>query len=484
MTDKHKNIVYAESSGDNRPIFSVSDISQTLKRSVEENFSHVRVRGEISRFTLARSGHMYMTMKDENSVLDAVCWKGMSGHLSVNPEDGMEVIATGRLTTYPGRSNYQIVIEQMEVAGEGALLKLLEDRRKKFLAEGLFNLELKKELPYLPDCIGVVTSPTGAVIRDILHRLDDRFPRHVLLWPANVQGDRAAEQIIAGIEGFNSIQRGGNVPRPDLLIIARGGGSLEDLWAFNEEAVVRAAADSNIPLISAIGHETDTTLIDFVSDKRAPTPSAAAEMAVPVRANLIETLAISGVRLHRAMNRSYEDNRRDIEGLSRGLPNPTRIAEEATQRIDDCFGKLINAKDNYYKNLASQILQLSAGLISPAQYIAVKQNEFISQIRAWSRGISSFVEKKSHELDLASLKLEGVSFQRVLDRGFALVTDLDGQPLLSATSTKPGMSIGIKFSDGDVRGTILSEIKLIEKKNRSTRKKSLDADDGSQGSLL
>jgi len=299
-----------------------------------------------------------------------------------------------------------------------------------------------------------------------------------------VQGDGAAEQIVMGIEGFNSIKRGGNVPRPDLLIIARGGGSLEDLWVFNEEAVVRAAAASNIPLISAIGHETDTTLIDFVSDKRAPTPSAAAEMAVPVRANLIETLAISGVRLHRAMNRSYEDNRRDIEGLSRGLPNPTRIAEEATQRLDDCFEKLINANDNYYKNLASQILQLSAGLISPAQYIAVKQNEFTSQIRAWGRGISSFVEKKSHELDLAALKLEGVSFQRVLDRGFALVTDSQGQPLLSATSTKPGMVIGIKFSDGDVRGTILSERKLIEKKNKPARKKELSADDGPQGSLL
>ena len=382
MTDKNKNIVHAESSGDNRPIFSVSEISQVLKRTVEENFSFVRVRGAMSRFTLARSGHMYMTMKDENSVLDAVCWKGVSNKLSVNPEDGMEVVATGRLTTYPGRSNYQIVIEQMEVAGEGALLKLLEDRRKKLLAEGLFKPELKKALPYLPDCIGVVTSPTGVVIRDILHRLDDRFPRHVLLWPANVQGDKAAEQIVAGIEGFNCIKRGGTVPRPDLLIIARGGGSMEDLWAFNEEVVVRAAADSDIPLISAIGHETDTTLIDFVSDKRAPTPSAAAEIAVPVRDNLIETLITSGVRLHRAINRSYEDNRRNIEGLSRGLPNPIRIAEGPTQRLDDFYGKLINAKDNYYKALASKVLELSAGLISPNQNIAIKQNEFDSQIRA------------------------------------------------------------------------------------------------------
>ncbi len=484
MIDNDKKIVHAETSGDNRPIFSVSEISQALKRSVEEKFSHVRVRGEISRFTLARSGHMYMTMKDESSVLDVVCWKGTSSRLSIKPEDGMEVVATGRLTTYPGRSNYQIVIEQLEIAGEGALLRLLEDRRKKLLGEGLFNQELKKELPYLPDCIGVVTSPTGAVIQDILHRLDDRFPRHVLLWPANVQGDGAAEQIIAGIEGFNCIKRGENVPRPDLLIIARGGGSLEDLWAFNEEAVVRAAAVSDIPLISAVGHETDTTLIDFVSDKRAPTPSAAAEMAVPVRANLIETLTTSGARLHRAMNRSYRDNRRDIESVSRGLPNLTRVAEEATQRLDHCFERLINVKDIHFKNLSSEILRLSVGLVSPTQYIAVKQNEFASQIRAWRHGVSAFVEKKSHELDLASVKLEGVSFQRVLDRGFALVTDFHEQPVLSAASTKPGMSIGIKFSDGDVSGTVSSKSRLREKKNKPIGKRSLNKDNKSQGFLL
>jgi exodeoxyribonuclease VII large subunit len=484
MTDNYKNFSQVEVSGDNRPIFSVSEISQALKRYVEENFSYVRVRGEISRFTLARSGHMYMTMKDENSVLDAICWKGTSSRLSIIPEDGMEVIATGRLTTYPGRSNYQIVIEQLEVAGEGALLKLLEDRRKKLLAEGLFDSELKKELPYLPKCIGVVTSPTGAVIKDILHRLDDRFPQHVLLWPANVQGDGAAEQIVTAIEGFNSIKEGGKLPRPDLLIIARGGGSLEDLWAFNEETVVRAAANSDIPLISAIGHETDTTLIDFVSDKRAPTPSAAAEMAVPVRADLIEALTTSGVRLHRAVNRVYADNRRDIDGLMKGLANPSRITEEATQRLDDCFGRLISAQDYYYKDLSSRMLQMSAGLISPAQYIILKQTEFSSQVRAWVRSISVFVENKSHKFDLASLKLEGVSFQRVLERGFALVTDHHGKPVLSAISTKPGMSIGIRFNDGDVTGTISNKSELKVKKNKSSGKQSKSEDDEPQGSLL
>lgn len=243
--------------------FTVTELSQALKRTVEENFSWVRVRGEVSGFKRAASGHLYMTLKDENAVLDAVCWKGVAARLGIAPEDGLEIIATGKLTTYPGRSKYQIVIDSMELAGEGALLKLLEDRRKKLAAEGLFDESRKRPLPFLPEVIGVVTSPTGAVIRDILHRLRDRFPRHVLVWPVLVQGKGAAEQVAAAIKGFNAIRSGGAVPRPDLLIVARGGGSLEDLWAFNEEIVVRAAAASEIPLISAVGHETDTTLIDF-----------------------------------------------------------------------------------------------------------------------------------------------------------------------------------------------------------------------------
>ncbi len=488
MTDIINDIEQENLPGDNRPIFSVSEISQSLKRTVEENFSHVRVRGEISRFTLARSGHMYMTLKDENAVLDAVCWKGTAGRLAVSPEDGMEVIATGRLTTYPGRSNYQIVIEQLEVAGEGALLKLLEDRRKKLLAEGLFDEARKKPLPYLPDCIGVVTSPTGAVIRDILHRLADRFPRRVLLWPTNVQGDGAAEQIAAGIEAFNRIKPGGAVPRPDLLIIARGGGSLEDLWAFNEEVVVRAAAASDIPLISAVGHETDTTLIDFASDKRAPTPTAAAEMAVPVRADLMATVADDGVRLQRAMNRSLEEHRREIEGLSRGLPDPRRLAEEATQRLDDRSERLIKAKGIYFEGLSSDIARLAAGLVSPAHQIAAKQNELSGQVRAWQRGLATFVEQKAHELERWNLKLEGLSFQRVLDRGFALVTDDQGQPVLSAASTEPGMNIGIRFGDGDVSATVSRGGAPKPQKKKTAKKPAkkpvAKPDDEAQGSLL
>lgn len=484
MTDNNQNFTHLEASGDQNPIFSVSEISQALKRSVESNFSHVRVRGEISRFTLARSGHMYMTMKDQSSVLDAVCWKGTSNNLSVKPEDGIEVIATGRLTTYPGRSNYQIVIEQMEVAGEGALLKLLEERRKKLLAEGLFEKDLKRELPYLPECIGVVTSPTGAVIRDILHRLDDRFPRHVLLWPVNVQGDGAAEQITLAIEGFNRIRVGDNVPRPDLLILARGGGSLEDLWTFNEEIVVRAVANSDIPLISAVGHETDTTLIDFASDKRAPTPSAAAEIAVPVRSNLFEKLESSSLRLHRAMNRSYKDSWREVEGLSRGLPNPKRITEEPMQRLDNFLERMTNAGDFYLKNISFKIQNLSARLISPRHYIAIKQNEFISQFRSLAIGYSDVIRKKSHELDLATLKLEAISFQRTLDRGFALVTDVREQTVLSAAKTETGMEINIRFGDGSITGNVLSKNGLKTKKNKLIEKKRRKKKEEIQGSLL
>src|SRR5882724_7662607 len=262
----------------NLPEYTVSELSLALKRSIEDNFSHVRVRGEISGFKRHGSGHCYFALKDAEAVLDAVCWRTTAIRLPIKPEDGMEVVCTGRLTTYPGRSKYQLVIDSIALAGVGALLKILEDRRQRLAAEGLFAAERKKKLPFLPEVIGIVTSPTGAVIRDILHRLADRFPRRVLVWPVAVQGEGAAAQVAAAIAGFNGLAPAGPVPRPDVIIVARGGGSLEDLMAFNEEIVVRAAASSTIPLISAVGHETDTTLIDFVSDRRAPTPSAAAEM--------------------------------------------------------------------------------------------------------------------------------------------------------------------------------------------------------------
>src|SRR5712675_2154287 len=283
--------------GANLPEYTVSELSLALKRSVEENFSHVRVRGEISGFKRHGSGHCYFALKESEAVLDAVCWRQTAIRLPIKPEDGMEVVCTGRLTTYPGRSKYQLVIDSIALAGVGALLKILEDRRQRLAAEGLFAAERKKKLPYLPEVIGIVTSPSGAVLRDILHRLADRFPRQVLVWPVAVQGEGAAVQIAAAIEGFNRLAPTGSVPRPDLIIVARGGGSLEDLMPFNEEIVVRAAAASAIPLISAVGHETDTMLIDFASDRRAPTPSAAAEMAVPVRIDLLAEMAAKGGRL-------------------------------------------------------------------------------------------------------------------------------------------------------------------------------------------
>ncbi|MGB3455807.1 MAG: exodeoxyribonuclease VII large subunit, partial [Litorimonas sp.] len=280
----------------NVPEFTVSELAGNVKRTIEEAFGRVRVRGELGRVTIARSGHAYLDLKDDRAVINSIMWKGTVSRLSLRPEEGMEVIVEGKMSTYPGRSNYQLIIDRMELAGEGALMALLEKRKKALAAEGLFAAERKRDLPFLPRTIGVVTSPTGAVIRDILHRLEDRFPVHVLVWPVLVQGDRAAQQIADAIKGFNS---GTGFPRPDVLIVARGGGSLEDLWCFNEEVVIRAAAASDIPLISAVGHETDTTLIDYVSDKRAPTPTGAAEVAVPVRDDLLEFVADLGLRAMR-----------------------------------------------------------------------------------------------------------------------------------------------------------------------------------------
>ena len=311
---------------------SVSEVAQAVKRTIETTFDRVRVRGEISRPNYHRSGHLYLTLKDEKAVIDAVCWRGAVSKLSLRAEEGMEVIVTGKLTTFPGGSKYQVVIEQMELAGEGALLKLLEDRRKRLMAEGLFEAERKQPLPFLPQVIGVVTSPTGAVIRDILHRFPDRFPRHVILWPVAVQGEKSAPEVAAAIAGFNAIEPGGDVPRPDVLIVGRGGGSLEDLWGFNEEAVVRAVAASRIPVISAVGHETDTTLIDFVADRRAPTPTGAAEMAVPVRADLRLGVEEFGARIGRGCSARCSRRGPSWLGLRAGWSTPTGCCRSADRR--------------------------------------------------------------------------------------------------------------------------------------------------------
>src|SRR5499425_2199849 len=301
--------------------WTVSELSSALRRTVEDAYGYVRVRGEVSGFKgPSPSGHVYFRLKDDKAVIEAVIWKREFARLRMRPQEGLEVVVTGRLTTFSGSSKYQIVIETLEPAGVGALMALLEERKKKLAAEGLFDPARKQLLPFLPDVIGVVTSPTGAVIRDILHRLADRFPRRVLVWPVRVQGDGSADQIAAAIRGFNALPEAGPIPRPDLLIVARGGGSLEDLWSFNEEVVVRAAADSMIPLISAVGHETDVTLIDFAADKRAPTPTAAAEMAVPVRSELIADLMSKARRALACWQRAQEGRRNELRALTRALP--------------------------------------------------------------------------------------------------------------------------------------------------------------------
>ena len=318
----------------NAPEFTVSEISNAVKRVIEGEFGHVRVRGEISRVSRPASGHLYFDLKDDRSVIASVCWKGQAGRLTVRPEEGMEVVAVGRLTTFPGQSKYQLVVENLEPAGAGALMLMLEKRKAALAAEGLFEASRKKPIPYLPEVVGVITSPSGAVIRDILHRLRDRFPRRVVIWPVAVQGEKCAPEVAAAIRGFNAMTAGGPIPRPDVLIVARGGGSIEDLWGFNEEIVVRAAAASRIPLISAVGHETDTTLIDYAADLRAPTPTAAAELAVPVRADLIAWAAEQGARLARAAETRGEMRRQRLRDLARGLGRPEALTEGPRQRLD------------------------------------------------------------------------------------------------------------------------------------------------------
>src|ERR1700730_3041421 len=385
----------------NLPEYTVSELSLALKRSIEESFSHVRVRGEISGFKRHSSGHCYFALKDSDAVIDAVCWRNTAIRLPIRPEDGMEVVCTGRLTTYPGRSKYQLVIDSIELAGIGALLKILEDRRQRLAAEGLFAAERKKKLPFLPQVIGIVTSPSGAVLRDILHRLADRFPRQVLVWPVAVQGEGAAAQVAAAIEGFNRLAAGGGVPRPDLIIVARGGGSLEDLMPFNEEIVVRAAAASAIPLISAVGHETDTTLIDHASDRRAPTPTAAAEMAVPVRLDLLTELGAKSGRISAGLSRLFGERRLHLAGLARGLPDPHDLIGAAAQRLDDRAERLRLGADRRLR-APQHSLALAAARLRPAVLSAdldrsrARAAEFEPRLRA---AMARFIDRNHNALD-------------------------------------------------------------------------------------
>ena len=411
------------------PEFSVTEISAAIKKMVESTFSQVRVKGEIFGCKRADSGHYYLSLKDENAILSAVCWKGVAMSLAVKPEDGLEVVATGRITTFAGKSSYQLVIEKLEVAGTGALLKLLEERKQKFASEGLFDPAHKKPLPFLPTIIGVVTSPTGAVIRDIIHRVTDRFPCRIIVWPTLVQGEGAAEQIAAAVEGFNRLSPNGPIPRPDVLIVARGGGSLEDLWCFNEEIVVRSVYNSDIPIVSAVGHETDTMLIDYVADVRAPTPTGAAEFVVPVKSELASKLMLHGSRMINSIHRLYTENRNLLDGLARGIPNLEQILSDNVQKLDDRVERLNLAFNNY---LAVKNNQLSLNEIKPIY-------------------IKNIIEKQTDYIDNLNLRLNSVSIESVLKRGFSWVKNDQGKTIYNVNDARHSHRLDIRFVDGVVK---------------------------------
>jgi exodeoxyribonuclease VII large subunit len=478
----------------NLPELTVSELSASLKRTVEDTYGYVRVRGEVSGYRGPHSsGHVYLALKDETAKIDAVIWKGVFGRMRIKPEEGLEVIVTGKLTTYPSRSSYQIIVETLEPAGLGALMALLEERKQKLAAEGLFDEARKQLLPYLPTVIGVITSPTGAVIRDILHRLADRFPRHVLLWPVKVQGESSAAEVAAAIEGFNALppslpsptneggKGGGMPPRPDLIIVARGGGSLEDLWSFNEEIVVRAAAASLIPLISAVGHETDVTLIDYAADRRAPTPTAAAEMAVPVRAELLVDVDSLARRAFASWWRNQDARRNELRSVARALPDADEVLALPRQRLDHAAAGLVrglraNAHIHHvsfsrvgarlnahllrsnverrrerYRGLA---LRLRAGVaanivVHRTRLLRERDRVTVLAERA-RRAVHHLVAVRQARSERGAQLLAAFSYRGVLTRGFALVRDAAGQPLRSAAAVGAGMPIEIEFSDGRI----------------------------------
>jgi len=431
--DSGSGLLAEAKAGDNAPALSVTELSISLKRTIETSYGRVRVRGEISGFKRHASGHCYFSLKDEGACMDAVVWRSSAQSLAFKPEDGAEVIATGKLTTYPGRSKYQIMVERMELAGEGALMALLDKRRRVLAAEGLFDAERKRKLPFFPRVIGVVTSPTGAVIRDILHRLEDRCPTHVIVWPVPVQGEGASAKVAQAIRGFGAIEPGGPVPRPDLLIVARGGGSIEDLWAFNEEEVVRAAAESPIPLISAVGHETDTTLIDFASDRRAPTPTAAAEIAVPVRSELMALVDDLGRRSASCLTVHARRARERLDLTVHRWPQPEALFAPVTQRVDDLVGRLPRA-------LAARAAHARADLSAVAP-------------RLRSELLSDRVSRARDQLASLWRLAELAHPDRPLKRGFARITDRSGKTLTHAADAIAARELKLHFGDGTVDAT-------------------------------
>ena len=486
----------------NAPEYSVSELAFALKKTVEQTYGRVRVRGELGRVTIAKSGHCYLDIKDDKAVINSIMWAGVVSKLPMRPEEGMEVICEGKMSTYPGRSNYQLIIDRMEPAGEGALMALLEKRKKALAAEGLFDEARKQDLPFIPQTIGVVTSPTGAVIRDILHRIEDRFPAHVILWPCLVQGDRAAAQVAYAIKGFNKMLpaghpdlRPGEPVRPDVLIVGRGGGSLEDLWCFNEENVARAAAESDIPLISAVGHETDWTILDYVADYRAPTPTGAAEVAVPVRADLLETTADYEARLRRALTRSAEQARLTLNAAR--LPRPESLLQHAQQRFDAArlprIDTLLRGPSQKLSVLTARMPALSvltrplsdrasalAARLSPAlRNLTGRKSDALSsagmrlspvritqeQIRLAQRlntlsgaqklAMSRRLETQTARLERAGSLLNAFSYQGVLQRGFALVRDEDGKVVRDGNALVSAQAVSLTFKDDVTRKAVI-----------------------------
>jgi exodeoxyribonuclease VII large subunit len=479
--------------------YTVTELAFALKRTVEDAYGLLRVKGELSGFKRAASGHLYFTLKDEKACIDAVAWRGSVPRLAFEPADGLEVICTGRLTTYPGRSKYQLVVERIEPAGAGALMALLEERRRMLAAEGLFDPARKRPLPYLPEVVGVVTSPTGAVIRDILHRVGDRFPRRVVVWPVLVQGEGAAAQVAAAIRGFGELPSGGAVPRPDVLIVARGGGSIEDLWAFNEEVVVRAAANCPIPLISAVGHETDTTLLDHVADRRAPTPTAAAEMAVPVRRDLLLQTGELAARLGHAVVRMVDQRRQQLDGLARGLPRPELLLGLAAQRLDDLGerlrlrspAELVRLRHERLDARGSRLAELVRDRLERcASELACQHDRLVPELiatrlhllrprlareqAALAHGIGAVLTRARQALDAWAGQLEALSHARVLERGYAIVRSRPGGQVIPRLAAVGGETeLDLVFADGE-----LAVRRADRGKARATR------GGGEQGSLL
>ena len=444
------DLIDSPGQGENAPEFSVSELSSVLKRMIEGEFSNVRIRGEVGRVSRPASGHLYFDLKDDKSVIASVTWRGQASKLATQPEEGLEVVATGKITTFAGQSRYQMIVSEMSVAGIGALMAQLEKRKKKLEAEGLFDKNIKKEIPYLPEIIGVVTSPSGAVIRDILHRLSDRFPRKVLLWPVSVQGESCAPDVTAAINGFNKLTPGGAMPRPELIIVARGGGSIEDLWGFNEESVVRAAFESEIPLISAVGHETDTTLIDLASDLRAPTPTAAAEYAVPVRADLMGWLSSMEERRVRSLTSNLEIKRQRLKDLSRGLPTPADLVAMAAQRLDAVSDRLPRALSAVSNNKKTLLLQTSAGLRG-----RLLQNRLIDRTKEMNRFVKSIeanirliIQRNQSSLDGLERIRQTLGYEATLRRGYTVVRNKDGKLITRLKEAEVNKELEIEFYDG------------------------------------